>query len=62
MKKIIISTAIFIFFGGCTLTLLVARGTVNNKITILEQKNLYFDNRGDIPFEGLSDLTYDTKN
>ncbi|MCK4441699.1 MAG: esterase-like activity of phytase family protein, partial [Sulfurovaceae bacterium] len=55
-------STIFMFFVGCTLTPLIARGTVNNKITILEQKNLYFDDRGDIPFEGLSDLTYDTKN
>jgi hypothetical protein len=61
MKKIIILTTIFMFFGGCTLTLLVAKGTVNNKITILEQKNLYFNNKADIPFEGLSDLTYDRK-
>jgi len=62
MKKIIILITIFMFFYGCTTTLLIANGTVNNKITILEQKSLYFDNRGDIPFEGLSDLSYDTKN
>jgi len=61
MKKIIILTTIFIFFEACTVTLLIANGTINNKITILEQKNLYFDDRGDIPFEGLSDLSYDTK-
>jgi len=62
MKKIIILTTIFVFFYGCTTTLLIANGTVNNKITILEQKNLYFNDRGDIPFEGLSDLSYDEKN
>ncbi len=62
MKKIIILTTIFIFFIGCTIAPLVANGTVNNKITILEQKTLLFGNRGDIPFEGLSDLTYDKRN
>ena len=62
MKKIIILTTIFIFFAGCTIAPLVANGTVKQKITILEQKRLYFDNRGDIPFEGVSDLDYDIKN
>jgi len=62
MKKIIILTAIFIVFLGCTLTPIVAKGTVNKKITILEQRVLSFKNRGDIPFEGISDLDFDTKN
>lgn len=62
MKKIIILTTIFILFTGCTMTPSVAKGTVNHKITILEQKILSFKKRADIPFEGLSDLSYDKKN
>jgi hypothetical protein len=62
MKKIIILIALFIFFSGCTFTPIVAKGTKQGKITILEQKSLFFETRGDIPFEGISDLDYDIKN
>jgi len=62
MKKNIILSTIFILFFGCTITPIVAKGTVNKRITILEQKVLSFDKRGDIPFEGISDLDYDAKN
>ncbi len=58
MKKIIILLTTFLLFTGCTITPLIAKGTKNKKITILEQRNLLFSNRRDIPFEGLSDLTY----
>jgi hypothetical protein len=62
MKKNIILSIIFILFLGCTLTPIVAKGTINKKVTILEQRVLVFENRGDIPFEGISDLDYDSKN
>jgi uncharacterized protein YjiK len=61
MKKNIIITTIYLLFTGCTLTPLVAKGSINGKITILEQKNLYFPDKRGIPFEGLSDLSYDKK-
>jgi len=62
MKKIIILVTTLFLFTGCTLTPLIAKGTKNGKITILEQKSLMFSDKKGIPFEGLSDLTFDKRN
>ncbi len=56
MKKNIIILILYLVFTGCTLTPLIAKGTRNGKIIILEQRYLSFGDRGDIPFEGVSDL------
>jgi hypothetical protein len=61
MKKIIILLALLFIFIGCTITPLIAKGTKNGKITILEQRNLSFKDKKGVPFEGLSDLAYDKK-
>jgi len=34
----------------------------NGRVSILEKRCLSFKNRGDIPFEGVSDLAYNRKN
>ncbi len=59
-KNIILLTTLFLF-TGCSITPLIAKGTKNRKITILEQKSLMFSDKRDIPFEGVSDLTYNSK-
>ncbi len=61
MKNRIILIIIYFIFTGCTITPLIARGNINSKITILDQRSLIFLDRNGIPFEGISDLTYDKK-
>ncbi len=62
MEKRILLIIIYSIFTGCTITPLIAKGKVNSKITILDQRSLIFLNKSGIPFEGVSDLTYDRKN
>ncbi len=61
MKKRIILIIIYFIFSGCTITPLIAKGSINSKITILDQRSLIFMDKNGIPFEGVSDLTYDKK-
>ena len=61
MKNRIILIIIYFIFTGCTITPLIARGSVNSRITILDEKSLIFFNKNGIPFEGISDLTYNRK-
>jgi hypothetical protein len=61
MKKNIILMITLFLFSGCTITPLIANGTKNGEITILEQKNLLFSDKNGIPFEGISDMAFDSK-
>jgi len=62
MKNSIILVISILIFSGCTITPLIANGTKNGKITILEQKSLIYADKKGIPFDGISDLAYDSKN
>jgi hypothetical protein len=62
MKNNIILVISILIFSGCTITPLIANGTKNGKITILEQKSLIYADKKGIPFDGISDLAYDSKN
>lgn len=57
MKKILLLLT-YLFFSGCTLTNLSAKGSTNHKITILDQRSLAYPTNQDIPFAEISDLAY----
>jgi hypothetical protein len=60
MKKILLLIT-YLLFSGCTLTSLMARGSTNHKITILDQRTLSYEVRQKIPFSEISDLAYNPK-
>ena len=62
MKQIIILVVIQLFLTGCTATNLIAKEVKQDKITILDEISLSLPRKRGIPFDGLSDLTYDRKN
>ena len=62
MKRILLLLTLTFIFSSCTLTNLVAKGTINKKIIILDQRSLIYDNKNGISFSELSDITYDKKN
>lgn len=61
MQKRVILIIIYFIFTGCAVTSLIARDNGNSKITILDQKSLIFLDKNGIPFEGVSDLTYNRR-
>ena len=61
MKKVIFLTTIYLLFTSCSATSLVAKGTIKEKITILDQAILDYGEKKGVPFLEISDLTYNSK-
>jgi len=62
MKQILILTILYLSITGCSATKLKARDVAHHKVIILDQLRLNYPNKDQIPFGGISDLAYDTKN
>ena len=58
MKNFLLSNIIFIMLSGCSSINLIAKETQSNKITILDQLSLKYNEKNGVPFSEISDIAY----